>query len=269
MAGQQNSSSFRAETKVVLVPVSVRTSVRLVAGLTAADFELLDQGVRQTVTVRTVEELPIDVTLVLDTSGSVQGRALEQFKSSVRQISESLQVNDRVRLLTFAANVSDASGLQSGGVALEVNHIEGGGATSFYNALAAAVVAFPLGDRLQFIFAFSDGVDNSSFQDPDLLRSLIVRSGAVMYLYLPRRPLGTSGFGQALRDAVARSGGTVHGVAVGSGLPDAFERALADFRTSYVLSYTPTGVGPSGWHDIVVRTKNSHTVRHRSGYNAE
>jgi len=222
--------------------------------------------------VRMVESLPIDVTLVLDTSGSVRGRALEQFKSSVQRIAESLQVNDRVRLLTFGANVSDASGLQAGGVALDLNHIEGGGATSFYNALAAAVIAFPLAERPQFIFGFTDGADNMSFQDVGGVSSLVARSGVALYLHVPGgvRPGPSGQADRTLRDAAERSGGAFYGGGAGTGLPDVFARALTDFRTSYVLTYTAKGVKASGWHTLSVRTKNPrHTVRARSGYDAE
>ncbi|MEO7190995.1 MAG: VWA domain-containing protein [Vicinamibacterales bacterium] len=271
VAGRQNASQFRATTDVVIVPVSVKSGTRVVPGLTAVDFELLDEGIVQDVTLRMVETLPIDVTLVVDTSGSVRGRALEQFKGNVRRIAETLQVNDRLRLLTFAANVSDASGLQSGGVALDVERIEAGGATSFYTALAAAVVAFPLAERPQFIFGFSDGADNMSFEQPGQVRSLVLRSGNALYLQMGQsRSAPGREAEKVLRDAAERSGGALYTGDVTAGLPEGFERALTDFRTSYVLTYTPRGVSRSGWHNIVVRTKErKYTVRARSGYDAE
>ena len=43
-----------------------------IAGLTAADFELTDNGTPQTVEQIYVEQLPLNVVMVLDTSGSVR-----------------------------------------------------------------------------------------------------------------------------------------------------------------------------------------------------
>ena len=45
-------------------------------------------------------------------------------------------------------------------------------------------------------------------------------------------------------------------------------RAFDDFRTSYVVRYTATGVTRGGWHDITLRVKRppNATVRARKGY---
>jgi len=45
---------------------------------------------------------------------------------------------------------------------------------------------------------------------------------------------------------------------------------LAEFRDRYVLSYTPTGVSPTGWHRLDVKLKGkSGKVTARRGYFAE
>ena len=63
---------FRSTLDVVTVDVSVRTSGTPVAGLTAKDFVLLDNGVRQTISSVEMEEVPIDVS-VLDFFNQVNG----------------------------------------------------------------------------------------------------------------------------------------------------------------------------------------------------
>ena len=99
-------------------------------------------------------------------------------------IAESLQPNDRFRLITFAGDATDVSGLQPGGVRFPVDRISGGGATSLYNALAAALISFPQSDRLQVVFGFSDGLDNMSFLDASGLAVLAGYSKAMLYLTL-------------------------------------------------------------------------------------
>jgi hypothetical protein len=70
-----------------------------------------------------------------------------------------------------------------------------------------------------------------------------------------------------LREAVDRTGGTLYEKSPGTALPALFTQVLEDFRSSYVLSYTPGGVTRGGWHDVVVRVKDATWVVHsRRGY---
>jgi hypothetical protein len=43
-------------------------------------------------------------------------------------------------------------------------------------------------------------------------------------------------------------------------------RALDDFRQSYLLSYAPSGVSDTGWHEITVKVNRRSTIRARKGY---
>ncbi len=72
---------------------------------------------------------------------------------------------------------------------------------------------------------------------------------------------------ERLREAAARTGGLVFENPPDTALPDLFAQVLSDFRSSYLLSFTPRGVRPDGWHELVVRTKERrYTVRARAGY---
>src|SRR6185436_8100160 len=181
----RSGTQFRSGVEVVRVPVAVVDRTKPVRGLTAADFELLDNGVRQTLAAAAlVEDLPVDVTLVLDSSGSVKGRALDQLKADVQSIANDLQPDDRVRLLTFADDVADVFGLRPAGARLPVERIEGGGATSFYTALAAALMLQSAADRPHLVFAASDGRDNASFLDANRILALSGYANASLYLAL-------------------------------------------------------------------------------------
>lgn len=269
-------TTFRSSVDAVFVPVAVTDKNRPVARLTAADFQLLDNGVEQPLTAVAVESLPVDVTLLLDISGSVKGSALDQFKADVQDIAESLQPNDRVRLVTFASTVTDEFGLQPGGARLPLERITAAGGTSFYHGLAAALIAAPQADRPQLVFGFTDGLDNMSFLDAPQIATLAARSGATLYLALVDHPGAAIGrmtpyYGgpnqRLLRDAVSRNGGALYEKDAGTPLPPLFAQVMMDFRASYLLSYTPRGVARAGWHDIVVRVRNrGYIVRARKGY---
>ena len=98
--GQQPRATFRAVADVVPVHVSVRTDRSFVRGLTASDFELYDNGVRQDIRAVSADSLAVDVTLVVGTSGSVV-RSVGRFRSDVRDIVRQLRPDEQVRLITF------------------------------------------------------------------------------------------------------------------------------------------------------------------------
>jgi len=304
----QQAPLFKSSIDVVTVPVSVLSGNRPVTDLTAADFELLDNGVPQRPQAAPLDALPIDVTLLVDASDSLRGQALDAVKRDVRAIGERLPAGDRVRMLTFADNVSDPGGFQPGGAALPVDAIVAGGATSLYSGLAAALVTAPRVARPQLVFAMTDGRDSASFLSAGQVLALAGRTSACLYLAIvvPSAPLVQSGDkGQTpgreentlvhpvqrgiydgisavtramgpytggpnlsiLNGIAARTGGAVFNGAAYDSLPTLFGRALEDFRRSYLLSYTPSGVSDTGWHEITVKVSNRrYTIRARKGY---
>jgi VWFA-related protein len=272
----QQAPVFRALAEVVQVPVAVTNGGRVVEGLTTSDFEVLDNGVLQSIESSSLEALPIDVTVLADVSGSVDGPVRERFVAQIQAIAASLPAEDRVRLITFGAAVRDVTGWQSGGTALALDHVEGGGGTSLYDALAGALLATTVSDRPHVIVAFSDGLDNSSLFDASGLEALAGLTPATMYLSLARaaeRPLrGVAPWSgqpdvRLLRGIVERTGGELTERQSASALEQPFAEALARFRTMYLLRYTPTGVARGGWHTLTVRIPGRrYEVRARPGY---
>jgi hypothetical protein len=63
------------------------------------------------------------------------------------------------------------------------------------------------------------------------------------------------------------TGGAVFTRAAGTPLSETFASVMNRFRSGYVLTFVPTGVSPTGWHDLTVRTRDRrYTVRARRGY---
>ena len=70
-----------------------------------------------------------------------------------------------------------------------------------------------------------------------------------------------------LKDLADATGGQLLEVTSSRDLRGAFQRILQDFRSRYILSYSPTGVPTDGFHRLEVRTKRRGlTVRARPGY---
>lgn len=280
----QQRPTFRGVGALVTVEVEVRDGNRLVRGLTAGDFQVTDNGVPQKVEMLDIESLPIDLTLVVDTSGSVEPM-IEQLRLYTRDASTLLRVDDRFRLITFAGEVRDIYGLQPATVLPPVEKIQADGATSIFDALTAALMRTRVADRRQIVMAYTDGIETNSALDGSALVSVAKRSDSVLHIFLIKNPMydpsaaarylaDTRGYWlsrlefdyQVLDEAAAATGGVMQFLNVRTQLPTFLRQALEDLRTSYVLRYAPTGVKPEGWHAIEVRTASGHRVRARQGY---
>jgi secreted protein with Ig-like and vWFA domain len=96
---------FRAAVEAVRLDVSVTRGTTPVAGLTAANFEVLDNGVPQAIDRVSQEDVPLNLMLVLDTSGSMAGVRLGKLIDAARNLVRSLRPEDRVGVLSFSQRV--------------------------------------------------------------------------------------------------------------------------------------------------------------------
>jgi hypothetical protein len=105
-------STFRTAVDSISVDVSVKSGNLPLLGLTAADFVLTDNGVSQTIESVSLDAVPFDVTLFLDTSPSIFGEQTT-LKSDIEKIAAHLRPGDRLRLLVFDDQVRDVFGWTS------------------------------------------------------------------------------------------------------------------------------------------------------------
>src|SRR5205814_5614869 len=87
-----------------------------VAGLTARDFALADNGVAQEVDSVMLDRLPLSVTMVLDTSESVAGDRLSHLVQAGDGLTAALRGDDQAALITFS-NLVDLRTAMTGDLA--------------------------------------------------------------------------------------------------------------------------------------------------------
>jgi VWFA-related protein len=267
----QQEAVFRSSVDGVSVSVSVRQGNRPVTGLTAQDFELTDNGVRQQIATLSFEQLPIDVTLLLDVSSSVQGSRLERLKNSVLETAALLGPVDRLRLIAVQFDLQQVFPFQSGTQAPPVENLYAGGGTALFDGLAAAMMRAAEPDRRQLIVAYTDGQDTTSILGAAATRDIAGRADAVVHIVVPtsgsqnaRREVPSANL---LEDLALQTGGQLFLVDARAPISDAFRTAMDEFRSSYVLRYRPEGVERGGWHEIDVKVgAGEYQVRARRGY---
>lgn len=285
----QERPQFRTFTDVVTVDVSVRRGNQPVPGLTAADFQLTDNGVPQTIETLEMAAVPLDVTVAVDTSGSMM-TMLDPVRHYMQKSAALLKPGDRMRLLSFSDAVNQLSPFTPVSPDFIVPALTGGGATSMYDGLVAALVPPREGDRRHLVVAFTDGIDTMSVLNSEALVEVGRRSDSVLHLFLvsvsfvakpppptlepalnSRRRWAPAALEDGffpLRDTARDTGGLFHTLYDSPSMPDALRRSIENFRASYVLRYRATGVPRGGWHAIeVTMTKRApYEVRARRGY---
>ena len=274
------SQVFRSQTDAIAISASVKNGNMPVAGLAAADFRLTDNGVPQRIELLTVEAVPIDVTLFIDTSGSTAG-AHDRMKRDVRAIAAMLRPVDRYRVLTIGITVDEAVRWQSPGPDMTLDVKATPGISLIYDALTAALLHPVETGRRHLVVALTDGQDCGSVVDGPALLELTGRTEAVMHAIDSHSPGGVSPNGVAawctpydggavnyVGRAADRTGGRMHTAVFGDPTVKEFGRILDEFRASYVLRYTAQGVARSGWHAVKVDVPGSRGVmiHARSGY---
>jgi Ca-activated chloride channel family protein len=275
---------FRSTSELVAVDVLVMDGRRVVAGLTAADFVLLDNGVPQAIEQLHVERLPVTVIMVLDVSWSVVGERLESLKKAASAVVERLRPEDRAALISFSHRLEMQSAITADRRKLQdaIKSLAAEGSTALRDAAYAglAVRATDAGRALMVLF--SDGVDTSSFLDERRVLEVARRSDVTVYPIGVRDQPALTRMGGRLvvtgRDEIPTDDRFLKALAEETGgrlvyadrnrdLGPTFARVLDEFNNRYVLGYAPKGVAGAGWHRVEVKLKNRKgTVTARRGY---
>lgn len=255
---------FRARTSAVRVDVLVTERGHPLTGLRAADFDVRDNGVRQSVDFLLLENVPVSLAVVLDVSGSVAGERLEHFRKAVDRTLDSLNGEDRIALVTFSHEMTMLfpAAVDRERLRRRLDGVRGSGGTSLLDAAYAGLVMSDRDDERGLVLIFSDGRDTSSWLSPARVLETAKRSQAVSYGVSP-----AASRNRFLSDLVTLTGGSLLEVDSTTDLGNTFAGILEEFRQRYLLSYRPEGVAADGWHriDVTVR-RPGVTVKARTGY---
>jgi Ca-activated chloride channel family protein len=274
---------FGGGVEVIRVSVSVTDDKeRYVSGLTEAEFEVLEDGVRQRLSFFTRDALPLSVALLVDCSASMEqklGVAQEAGIRFVRALrpeddAEVVQFNDRVQVLQDFS--SDRAALEDA-----LHGTRASGATVLYNALYVTLkemrrLAQPQAPRRQAIVLLSDGEDTASLATEDQVLALAKEAEIAVYAISLRpatpaaRERDEAGRARYFLTAVSReTGGQVYFPEQLADLDDVYARIGADLRSQYTLGYVSSNGARDGrWRRIAVRTPQRESLRsrHKTGY---
>lgn len=273
------------ETGIDLINLTISvtdTSNRFVTDLTQNDFVIFEDGIRQEISLFTRESLPISMSLLIDTSASMDDKiqqartAASRFIKTLREedLAQIIQFNDRPQVLQDFTG--DHSLLEAG-----INRTRTSGATSLFNVLYVALKELakqhnPRELRRRAVVLLSDGEDTASIVTDDQVLGLAQKSDVVVYPISLRNKAqrDSPSFSQAAYFLTALSretGGQVQFPGSISELDSVYDRIAEELRSQYNLGYVSSNTRKDGkWRRIVVRAPNRENlqVRHKVGYQA-
>ncbi len=274
--------SFRAGVDVVSLNVTVTDpDNRFITDLPQEEFTVYEDGVKQEITFYSRSQLPIALSLLMDTSASMDERmgtaqeAAIGFARSLRpaDLAEIIDFDSRVEILqTFTGDLHELENA--------IRLTSAGGSTSLYNALYISLKGLskaPLETaqlRRQAVVVLSDGEDTSSLLTFEEVLELAKRSETAIYtIGLQANDDRRSGFREAdfvLRQLAHETGGRSFFPTDADDLRAIYQQISDELSSQYTLGYVSANPVRNGqWRRTIVRVEREQaTPRTKQGYYA-
>ncbi|HEU5350523.1 MAG TPA: VWA domain-containing protein [Terracidiphilus sp.] len=240
------TTTLKVDVKLVNVLVNVTDrNGALVGGLTKNDFEIDEDGRPQKIAVFERQSgLPLNITLAIDTSGSVFKDRVMDEQAAHRFVEALMRPEDKMSLIEFATDVVELTPFTNKKAAIErgLKRLRGGDATALYDAIYLASQKLGPKDGRKILVLVSDGGDTAENTTYAQALEAALRSEVMIYSIIDV-PVEASagrdtGGEHAMITLAEQTGGKSFYVDQG-GLDKAFERVSEDLRTQYLLAYYP------------------------------
>jgi len=275
---------FKSGVDVVNLAVTVTDlKGRFITDLGATDFEVLEEGVHQPLTIFTREDLPVSLAILIDTSASMDAKLSQAQTAAVRFV-KTLHSADEAQVVQFSQRAEVVQDFTSDKAQLEtaIRSTHAMGDTALYTALYVALKDLDRRHReaelrRRAVVVLSDGEDTASSVTDEQVLDLARRTGIGVYgvglfgaeapaAARPLNPDQSTFFFSALGRA---TGGQAHFLKNVSQLDGVYDRLAQELRSQYGLGYVSNNPAHDGrWRRVVVRTPAHLNVdiRHKLGY---
>jgi Ca-activated chloride channel family protein len=273
--------TLHVDVKLVNVFVNVTDqNGAIVSGLTHEDFALAEDGRPQQIAVfERQSELPLNLTLAIDTSGSVRKDMGAEADAARRFAHALLRTQDQMSLVQFATKVRELTPFTNkvGQIEHGLSQLRGDWATALYEAICLGSARLGGKPGRRALVLISDGDDTASRATYTQALEQALRNEVMIYSIIDVPIVASAGRDlggeHALITLAEQTGGKSFYVSDG-GLDKAFARVNEDLRNQYLLGYYPRNQEPGrAFHRIQVTTTRaapqSFNIRHRTGYYAD
>ena len=270
--------TLRMDVRLVNVFVNVTDrNGAIVGGLAREDFAVKEDGRPQQIAIfERQSELPLNMTLAIDTSGSVKKDMAEESDAARRFVHAILRPQDQMSLLQFATEVKELTPFTNKVALIDhgLSQLHSDFATALYDAILLGSEGLGKRDGRRVLVLVSDGGDTAKSTTYAEALEAALRHEVMIYSIIDV-PIEASagrdlGGEHALITLAEQTGGKSFYVTAG-GLDKAFAQVSDDLRTQYLIGYYPHNQEPGRvFHRIDVTVPRAATedfnVRHKTGY---
>lgn len=260
LAWAQDDPVFRTSVSLVRVDAQVTAGAKTVDGLAKADFAIRDNGQPQTILYCSQEEEPLDLMILIDSSGSME-RSVRRLAASAHAALAELRTGDRVAVAYFNTGswliAPFKTDLHEVAEALDrVVDLRFGGGTHILSAINDAARYFAKhGDerRRHAILIFTDNFGQSSMSEKTVVNRMwasdVLLCGLIVRLPGSRLgPVPWAGEENMLGVAEKTGGETVKA----SDPSGAFREMLHRMRKRYSMYYEMPAAKPGASRRVTV-----------------
>ena len=283
--GHAQQPAFKAGVEVVSLNVTaVDGSGHFVTDLAKESFNVYEDGQPQEIQFFNRSNLPIALSILLDTSASMEDK-LQTAQDAAVGFVKHLRPQDLGQVIDFDSRVLISQSFTTNVKDLEdaIRKTTAGGSTSLHNAIYISLkelkkIQARNADEVnrQAIVVLSDGEDTSSLVSFDEVLELAKRSETAIYA-IGLRGKGPEhlrgSFNEAdyvLRELSQQTGGRVFFARSASELGNIYEQISDELSSQYMIGYTSRNPKRDGaWRRVLVRVKEPNiTARTKQGYYA-
>lgn len=283
LAIRAQQPAFRSAIDVVSMNVTVTDSTnKYVTDLAEKDFEIFEDGVKQELTLFNRSNLPVALSLLIDTSSSMEDRMATAQDAAIG-FARKLRPTDLGEVIGFDSRAEVLQKFTSDTAELEqaIRKTVAGGSTSLNNAIYISLKGLkkiPVRQedeiRRQAIILLSDGEDTSSLVTFEDVLDLARRSETAIYA-IGLMENGASGQSKGFREATYAlrqitndTGGRAFFPADVRSLSAVYGQIYDELSSQYTIGYTSKNPRRDGaWRRIVVRVARPNVqARTKQGY---
>ncbi len=256
-----HTKPIRVDVDLVLVPVTITDPMnRLVTGLEKENFNLLDNGEKQSIQYFSNEDAPISLGVIFDMSGSMSNK-IEKSRDAVVQFLKTANPEDEFFLIAFNDKPTLISDFTS-----NVEQVQGQllytvpkGRTALLDAIYLGIAKMRQAKhQKKALLIISDGGDNRSRYTENEIKSMVREADVQIYaigIFDQNPRSDEERFGpQLLAEVTDVTGGRTFTVDNPNELSDVATKIGVELRNQYVLGYRPTKPAHNGkWRKLRVK----------------
>ena len=278
LALHAQETTLHVDVKLVNLFVNVTDkNGTIVGGLARDDFAVSEDGRPQQIAVfERQSELPLNLTLAIDTSGSVKKDMADEADAARRFAHAIMRPQDQMSLLQFATYVNELTPFTNKVALIDrgLSQLHSDFATALYDAIYLGSDRLGPREGRKVLVLVSDGGDTAKNTTYPQALEQALRNEVMIYSIIDV-PIEASagrdlGGEHALITLAEQTGGKSFYVSDG-GLDKAFARVSDDLRTQYLLGYYPRNQEPGrSFHRVQITipraAPDAFNIRHKTGY---